>query len=100
MEGALLQIDKFYFPMDFIVLDTQPHQRPHPPVPVILGRPFFATSNVIINYRNGIMKLSFGNMTLETNIFRVSKQPNMENEIKEADVIQALSEEYIKCKFA
>ncbi|XP_058092416.1 uncharacterized protein LOC131238836, partial [Magnolia sinica] len=34
-----------------------------------LGRPFLATSNAIINCRNGIMTMSFGNLTLESNIF-------------------------------
>uniref|UniRef100_A0A2N9HUD7 Retrovirus-related Pol polyprotein from transposon TNT 1-94-like beta-barrel domain-containing protein n=1 Tax=Fagus sylvatica TaxID=28930 RepID=A0A2N9HUD7_FAGSY len=34
-------------------------------IPIILGRPFLATSNALINCRNGVMKLSFGNMTLE-----------------------------------
>lgn len=64
VEDDLVQVDKFYFPMDFIVLDTLPHQGSQPPIPFILGRPFLATSNAIINCRNGVMKLSFGNMTV------------------------------------
>ncbi|KAL6313165.1 hypothetical protein AAG906_016743 [Vitis piasezkii] len=43
-------------------------------VPIILGRPFLATSNAIINCRNGLMQLTFGNMTLELNIFHMSKK--------------------------
>ncbi|RVW32447.1 hypothetical protein CK203_099870 [Vitis vinifera] len=43
-------------------------------VPIILGRPFLATSNAIINRRNGLMQLTFGNMTLELNIFYMSKK--------------------------
>ena len=43
-------------------------------VPVILGRPFLATANAIINCRNGIMQLTFGNMTLELNIFHLSNR--------------------------
>ncbi|XP_073317252.1 uncharacterized protein [Primulina huaijiensis] len=39
-----------------------------------LGRPFLATSNALINCRNGIMKLSFGNMTLELNVFNLCKK--------------------------
>ncbi|RVW23241.1 Retrovirus-related Pol polyprotein from transposon 17.6 [Vitis vinifera] len=35
---------------------------------------FFATSNAIINCRNGLMQLTFGNMTLELNIFYMSKK--------------------------
>jgi len=69
VEDVLVQVDKFYFSMDFIVLDTQPHHGPQPPVAVILGRPFLATSNAIINYRNKVLKLSFGNMIVKMNIF-------------------------------
>ncbi|RVW27707.1 hypothetical protein CK203_112462 [Vitis vinifera] len=43
-------------------------------VPIILGRPFLATSNAIINCRNGVMQLTFGNMTLELNIFHLCKK--------------------------
>lgn len=60
MEDVLVQVDKFYFPVDFIVLDTQPHQDPQPPVPIILGRPFLATSNAIINYRNDVLSYLSG----------------------------------------
>ncbi|XP_052177519.1 uncharacterized protein LOC127791578 [Diospyros lotus] len=96
VEDVLIQVDKFYFPVDFIVLDTQPHQGPQLPIPVILGRPFLATSNAIINCRNGIMKLSFGNMTVEMNVFKVAKQPNDEMELEEVDLVQTLSEEYFE----
>ncbi|KAL6321586.1 hypothetical protein AAG906_024587 [Vitis piasezkii] len=43
-------------------------------VPIILGRPFLATSNAIINCRNGVMQLTFGNMTLELNIFHLCQK--------------------------
>ena len=43
-------------------------------VPIILGRPFLATTNAIINCRNGIMELTFGNITLELNIFHLSNR--------------------------
>ena len=60
--------------MDFIVLDTEPVAMGANYVPIILGRPFLATSNVIINFQNGVMQLTFGNMTLELNIFHLSKK--------------------------
>ena len=60
--------------MDFVVLDTEPLAVGANYVPIILGRPFLATSNAIINYRNGIMQLTFSNMTLELNIFHLSKK--------------------------
>jgi hypothetical protein len=75
--------------VDFIVLDTQPVEACDS-FPVILGCPFLATSNALINYRNGLMKLSFGNMTLEMNIFNICKQPGDDNDLQEVDSIEEL----------
>ena len=77
VEDVLVQVDKFYFPVDFIVLDTHPVADPHAQIPVILGRPFLATSNALINCRNGKMTLSFGNMTLELNVFTFANNHGM-----------------------
>jgi hypothetical protein len=65
VEDVLIKVDKFYFPVDFIVLDTEPVQNVGVQILVILGRPFLATANALINYRTGVMKISFGNMTVE-----------------------------------
>ena len=76
-----MKIDKFYYLVDFVVLDTEPMASEPNHVPIILGRPFLATSNAIINFRNGVMQLTFGNMTLELNIFHLNNKPNLfENE--------------------
>ncbi|RVW19668.1 Retrovirus-related Pol polyprotein from transposon opus [Vitis vinifera] len=74
IEDVLVQVDNFYYPVDFVVLDTDPLVKEANYVPIILGRPFLATSNAIINCRNGLMQLTFGNMTLELNIFHMSKK--------------------------
>ena len=49
MEDVLIQVDKFYYPVDFVVLDIKPVAIGANYVPIILRRPFFATSNAIIN---------------------------------------------------
>ena len=77
VEDVLVKIDKFYYPVDFVVLDTEPSTNEPNHVPIILGRPFLATANAIINCRNGIMQLTFGNMTLELNIFHLNDNPNL-----------------------
>ena len=77
VEDVLVKIDKFYYPVDFVVPDTEPSSNEPNHVPIILGRPFLATANAIINCRNGIMKLTFGNMTLELNIFQLNKKQNL-----------------------
>ena len=80
VEDVLLKVDKFYYPVDFVVLDTEPIANGPNHALIILGRPFLATANAIINCRNGVMQLTFGNMTLELNIFHLSnKQKLVEN---------------------
>ena len=95
VEDVLIQVDKFYYPIDFVVLDTEPAAAGANYVPIILGRPFLATSNVIINFRNGVMQLTFRNMTLELNIFHLSKkhmQP-VEDGPEEVCIIDTILEE-------
>ncbi|KAH9792899.1 hypothetical protein KPL71_004332 [Citrus sinensis] len=60
-------------------------------IPIILGRPFLATADAHIQCRTGNMQLSFGNMTMELNIFNIAKQPhNADDGIVDVDLIEAL----------
>ena len=84
VEDVLVKIDKFYYPVDFVVLDTEPIANEPNHVPIILEIPFQAIANAIINCRNGVMQLTFGNMTLELNIFHLNNKhrlPEDENQI-------------------
>ncbi|KAL6344606.1 hypothetical protein AAG906_002512 [Vitis piasezkii] len=84
VEDVLVQVEKFYYPVDFVVLDTEPLKKSVNFVPIILGRPFLATTNALIN--------------LEMNVFNLCKQPmdhdDVENE--EACLIEALVQEHTK----
>ena len=80
VEDVLVKVDKFYYLVDFVVLDTEPIAIGPNHVPIILGRPFLATFNAIINFRNGVMQLTFGNMTLELNIFHLSNKHKLEED--------------------
>nr|XP_011463572.1 PREDICTED: LOW QUALITY PROTEIN: uncharacterized protein LOC101311565 [Fragaria vesca subsp. vesca] len=90
VEDVLVQVDKFYFPVDFIILDTQPVSNLSDEIPVILGRPFLATCDANISCRSGMMTISFGNMTLDLNIFSISKQPLENDEVGEVNLIDNL----------
>ena len=52
IKDVLVQVDKFNYPLDFVILDTDPVVKGTNYVPIILGRPFLAISNAIINCRN------------------------------------------------
>ena len=95
IEDVLIQVDKFYYPADFVVLDTEPVAVGTNHVPIIMGRPFLATSNAIINCRNVVMKLTFGTMTLELNIFHLSKRHMhpVEDDSEEVCIIDTILEE-------
>ena len=77
VEDVLVKINNFYYPVDFVVIDTAPSSNEPNHVPIILGRPFLATANAIINCRNGIMQLTFGDMILELNIFNLNDNQKM-----------------------
>ena len=74
VEDVLVKVDNFYYLVDFVVLDTEPMVESTHQVPIILGRPFLSTTNAIINCQNGVMQLTFGNMTLELNILHLSNK--------------------------
>lgn len=75
IEDVLVRVYQFYFPIDFVVLYTHTVLDPLTRNSVILGRPFIATSNVMINCRNGMMKLTFENMKTKMNVFEMDKSP-------------------------
>ena len=95
---VLVQVEKFYYPMGFVVLDTKPLKNCVNSIPIILRRPFIVITNALINCWNGLMRLSFGNMIVETNVFNLCKQPmehdNVEDE--EACLIEVLVQEHIE----
>ena len=94
VEDVLVKVDKFYCPVDFVVLDTEPIANEPNHVPIILGRPFLATANAIINFRNGVMQLTFGNMTLELNIFHLNnKHKLMEDENQRASEVSSVGQD-------
>jgi len=65
----LLQIRKFIFPADFIILDYEADEL----VPIILGRPLLATGDAIIKVREGQMILRVDD---EEAVLMFTKQSN------------------------
>ncbi|KAK5802387.1 hypothetical protein PVK06_029977 [Gossypium arboreum] len=60
IEDVLVKIDKFIFPVDFIVLDIEEDSKN----PLILGRPFLATAKTIIDVGTGELTLRVGDETI------------------------------------
>jgi hypothetical protein len=92
IEDIIIKVDKFFFPVDFIVLDTEPVPHPERLILVILGHPFLATANACTNCQTGVMEISFGNMKVRLNIFNAFQYALDQNEYFFVDNI----EEYVE----
>ncbi|XP_056688526.1 uncharacterized protein [Spinacia oleracea] len=64
VEDVPMRIGMFFIPVDFVVLEMEED----PNVPIILGRPFLATTGVIIDVRGGRLSLSVGMRKLSFNL--------------------------------
>ncbi|XP_050901999.1 uncharacterized protein LOC127109227 [Lathyrus oleraceus] len=53
VEDILVKIDKFVFPVDFVILEMPEDEE----IPLILGRPFLETGRCLINIEEGTMTL-------------------------------------------
>ena len=98
IEDVLIEIDNFYYPVDFVVLDMEQGTSGLNHVPIILGRPFLATANALINCQSGVMQLTFGNMTVELNIFHSCKKHGTkeEDELMKDYLIELHMEKLVK----
>ena len=56
IKNVLVKVDKFIFPVDFVVLDMVEDTK----VPLIMGKPFLATSQALIDVKNGELTLRVG----------------------------------------
>ena len=57
---------------------------------MLFRSPFLATSNALINCLSGVMKISFGNITVEFNIYHISKQVLDNEDTCKVDIIESL----------
>ncbi|XP_076926552.1 uncharacterized protein LOC143589764 [Bidens hawaiensis] len=90
MTDVIVMIEDFYYPVDFLVLDyvtVDPKRQPN----VILGRPFLATANALINCRTGVVDMAFGIKNLRLNVFSNVSNALVSDECFAAEVIDGLN---------
>ena len=63
--------------------------------PIILGRPFLATTGCRINVENGKLSFDVGDEHVEFNLFKASKFPSISDECHIIDVIYGLIRETV-----
>ncbi|XP_021995244.1 uncharacterized protein LOC110892386 [Helianthus annuus] len=64
VENVLVKVEKFIFPVDFVILDMKEDER----VPLILGRPFLAIAKALIDVFDGKLTLRVGSDTVTFDI--------------------------------
>ncbi|KAL5787572.1 hypothetical protein ACOSP7_004521 [Xanthoceras sorbifolium] len=69
VEDVLVKVDKVYFPVDFVVLEMEEDVE----IPLILGRPFLATSRALIDVHEGKLTLRVGGEEAIFNVFKARK---------------------------
>ncbi|XP_052290887.1 uncharacterized protein LOC127900301 [Citrus sinensis] len=72
IEDVLVKVDKFIFPVDFIVLDFKADKE----VPIILGRPFLATGKTLIDVHKEELTIRVNNQQVTFNVLEAMRNPD------------------------
>ena len=72
IEDVLIRVDKFVFPVDFIILDFEADRE----VPIILGRLFLAMRRTLIDVQKGELTMRVNDQEVTFNIFDALKYPD------------------------
>nr|GFC49314.1 hypothetical protein [Tanacetum cinerariifolium] len=90
-ENVFVKVGKFYFPVDFVILDFIADPR----VPLILGRPFLCTAHALIDIYEGEITLRYDDqsLTLKCGDTPSISYNNLES-LNKVDLIDATCEEY------
>ncbi|GKU88763.1 hypothetical protein SLEP1_g2989 [Rubroshorea leprosula] len=84
VEDVLVKVDKFIFPVDFIVLDMEEDFE----MPLILGRPFLATGRALIDVQQGKLSLRIHDEEIVFNVFDAMKNCDYDgNAVLRIDVL-------------
>ncbi|XP_050233207.1 uncharacterized protein LOC126681696 [Mercurialis annua] len=91
VEDVLVKVNKFIFPVDFVVLDYASDKE----CPMILGRPFMNTGRALINVHDGKLTLRIGDESVEFDMRKFLRHPNSGGECMRVDVVDELVEEQL-----
>ncbi|XP_070015539.1 uncharacterized protein [Nicotiana sylvestris] len=72
LDNVLVQIGKFVFPVDFVILDCRVDEE----IPIILGRPFLATGRDLIDCETGELKMILNDEEITFNVQKSMRTPS------------------------
>ena len=82
LENVPIKLGKFFVPVDFVVLDMEEDKQ----IPIILGRPFLATSGAIIDVKLGKITFKIGDDEEEFKL-NINEKPPEVNVVCQVDVV-------------
>ncbi|XP_076958364.1 uncharacterized protein LOC143634070 [Bidens hawaiensis] len=85
VENILVKIDKFVFPVDFVILDMDEDKN----VPLILGRPFLATARALIDVCTGRLTHRVGDEEVTFDIGRSVRHPHDHDDVLYIDTVES-----------
>ncbi|XP_074306274.1 uncharacterized protein LOC141641514 [Silene latifolia] len=88
IEDVPVKVGDFYIPADFIVLDIPEDQQ----TPIILGRPFLATGDVKISFKEGKLTFKVGGNVVEFSLTGAMSQPMFES-VYSVDMLEEVIED-------
>ncbi|KAK8704820.1 hypothetical protein V6N13_048432 [Hibiscus sabdariffa] len=92
IEDLLVRVDKFIFPANFLIMDCEVDEH----APIILGRPFLATSRTMIDFEKGELVLRVDGEQVKISVFSV---PGLqETATEECKVLSTTTERSTKLK--
>jgi len=89
VEDMIVKVDKFLFPVDFVVMDMEEDAA----VPLILGRPFMKTAKIIIDVDKGELKVCVQDEEVSFDVFEAMKHPSGARECFRVDVLDEICTE-------
>ena len=86
IEDILVQVDKFVFPADFIILDFEADKD----IPILLGRPFLATGRTFIDVQKGELTMRVQDQQVTFNVLNSMIYPDDLEDCSTIDVIESM----------
>ncbi|CAN0898822.1 Retrovirus-related Pol polyprotein from transposon 17.6 [Linum grandiflorum] len=95
IENILVKVGKFIFPADFVILEMEEDRE----VPLILGRPFLATGNALIDVQQGKLTLRVGKDEVTFDVSQSKKYSSLSDDLYFIDVIDNETEAVVNTPF-
>jgi len=91
LEDVLMKVGKFYFPVDFVILEMEEDFE----VPLILGRPFLKTSGALVDHKEDKLTLRVGDEHVVFDLKKATTRPMVDMCLK-VDVVNPPIGEFFK----